>query len=112
MNVAQLKMTSFAKTVHSNVKRSFQRKSAVKNQPRFPRVSTVTEKIPTADLKFPTAKSTLTVDLGFENASKDLDNFLGSQRSDKNKEGLGYTAVPPPPVQIYSPPKKDLSWTG
>nr|GEV69282.1 hypothetical protein [Tanacetum cinerariifolium] len=33
---------------------------------------------------------------GFENASKDLDNLLGSQRSDKNKEGLGYNAVPPP----------------
>nr|GEW32819.1 hypothetical protein [Tanacetum cinerariifolium] len=49
---------------------------------------------------------------GFGNASKDLDNLLGSQRSDKNKEGLGYSAVPPPPTQIYSPPKKDLSWTG
>nr|GEW31018.1 zf-CCHC domain-containing protein/UBN2 domain-containing protein [Tanacetum cinerariifolium] len=48
---------------------------------------------------------------GFENASKDLDNLLGSQRSDKNKEGLGYTAVHPPPAQIYSPAKKDLSWT-
>nr|GEX56373.1 hypothetical protein [Tanacetum cinerariifolium] len=36
----------------------------------------------------------------------------GSQRSDKNKEGLGYSAVPTPPAQIYSPPKKDLSWTG
>nr|GEX99558.1 hypothetical protein [Tanacetum cinerariifolium] len=46
---------------------------------------------------------------GFENASKDLDNLLGSQRSYKNKEGLGYSAVPPPPAQIYSPPKKDLS---
>nr|GFB70857.1 retrotransposon Orf1 [Tanacetum cinerariifolium] len=30
----------------------------------------------------------------------------------KNKEGLGYSAVPPPPAQIYSPPKKYLSWTG
>nr|GFB74245.1 hypothetical protein [Tanacetum cinerariifolium] len=49
---------------------------------------------------------------GFESASKDLDNLLGSQRSDKNKEGLGYNTVPPPPAQIYSPPKKDLSWTG
>nr|GEU63286.1 copia protein [Tanacetum cinerariifolium] len=49
---------------------------------------------------------------GFRNASKDLDNLLGSQRSDKKKEGLGYSAVLPPPVQIYSPPKKDLSWTG
>nr|GEW46239.1 hypothetical protein [Tanacetum cinerariifolium] len=34
----------------------------------------------------------------FENASKDLDNLLGSQRSDKNKEGLGYSDVPPPPT--------------
>nr|GEV39847.1 hypothetical protein [Tanacetum cinerariifolium] len=43
----------------------------------------------------------------------DLYNYkIGSQRSDKNKEGLGYTAVPPPPAQIYSPLKKDLSWTG
>nr|GEV65426.1 MAK10-like protein [Tanacetum cinerariifolium] len=33
---------------------------------------------------------------GFENASKDLENLLGSQRTDKNKEGLGYSAVPPP----------------
>nr|GFB64376.1 putative ribonuclease H-like domain-containing protein [Tanacetum cinerariifolium] len=33
----------------------------------------------------------------------------GSQRSDKNKEGLRYSAVPPPPTQIYSPHKKDLS---
>nr|GEU34505.1 hypothetical protein [Tanacetum cinerariifolium] len=49
---------------------------------------------------------------GFENASKGLDNLLGSQRSDKNKENLRYSAVPPPPAQIYSPPKKDLSWTG
>nr|GEX18404.1 hypothetical protein [Tanacetum cinerariifolium] len=31
---------------------------------------------------------------GFEYASKDLDTLLGSQRSDKNKEGLGYNAVP------------------
>nr|GEZ30850.1 hypothetical protein [Tanacetum cinerariifolium] len=64
MNVAQPKMTSFAKTAHSNVRRSFQRKSAVKNQPRVPRVSTVTEKIPTVDSKFPTAKLALTADLG------------------------------------------------
>ncbi|GJY82735.1 retrovirus-related pol polyprotein from transposon TNT 1-94, partial [Tanacetum coccineum] len=25
---------------------------------------------------------------------------------------IEYTVVPPPPVQVYSPPKKDLSWTG
>nr|GEX77706.1 ribonuclease H-like domain-containing protein [Tanacetum cinerariifolium] len=42
---------------------------------------------------------------------KDLDSLLESQRLDKNKEGLGYSVVPPP-VQVYSPPKKDLSWTG
>nr|GEV28993.1 hypothetical protein [Tanacetum cinerariifolium] len=44
-------------------------------------------------------------------ASKDLDNLLESQRSDKNKEGLGYSVVPPP-TQVYSPSKKDMSWTG
>nr|GEW36685.1 hypothetical protein [Tanacetum cinerariifolium] len=49
---------------------------------------------------------------GFQIASKDLDSLLESQRLDKNKEGLGYSVVPPPPAQLYSPPKKDLSWTG
>nr|GEZ13333.1 ribonuclease H-like domain-containing protein [Tanacetum cinerariifolium] len=49
---------------------------------------------------------------GFQTASKDLDSLLESQRLDKNKEGLGYSDVPPPPAQIYSPPKKDMSWTG
>nr|GEV79257.1 hypothetical protein [Tanacetum cinerariifolium] len=49
--------------------------------------------------------------IGFQTASKDLDNLLESQKLDKNKEGLGYSAVPPP-TQVYSPPKKDLSWTG
>nr|GEX12473.1 hypothetical protein [Tanacetum cinerariifolium] len=34
-----------------------------------------------------------------------------SQRSDKNKEGLGYSVVPPP-AQVYSPSKRDMSWTG
>nr|GEU98364.1 hypothetical protein [Tanacetum cinerariifolium] len=48
---------------------------------------------------------------GFLTASKDLDNLIESQRSDKNKEGLGYSVVPPPLAQIYSSPKKDLSWT-
>nr|GEV04720.1 hypothetical protein [Tanacetum cinerariifolium] len=42
---------------------------------------------------------------GFQTASKDLDSLLKSQRLDKNKEGLGYSAVPPPPAQVYSPPK-------
>nr|GEU63697.1 copia protein [Tanacetum cinerariifolium] len=49
---------------------------------------------------------------GFLTASKDLDSLLMSQRLDKNKEGLGYSTVPPLPAQVYSPPKKDLSWIG
>nr|GFA39427.1 hypothetical protein [Tanacetum cinerariifolium] len=48
---------------------------------------------------------------GFESALKDLDTLLGSQRTDKNKKGLAYNAVPPPFAQVYSPPKKDMSWT-
>nr|GEU65140.1 putative RNA-directed DNA polymerase [Tanacetum cinerariifolium] len=32
---------------------------------------------------------------GFESTLKDLDTLLGSQRTDKNKEGLGYSVVPP-----------------
>nr|GFA22732.1 ribonuclease H-like domain-containing protein [Tanacetum cinerariifolium] len=50
--------------------------------------------------------------VGLLTASKELDNLIKSQRADKNKEGLGYSAVPPPPAQIYSSSKKDLSWTG
>nr|GEY32480.1 hypothetical protein [Tanacetum cinerariifolium] len=49
---------------------------------------------------------------GFQLTSKDLDSLLESQRSDKNKEGLGYSVVPPHPDQVYSHPKKDMSWTG
>nr|GFB05955.1 hypothetical protein [Tanacetum cinerariifolium] len=46
---------------------------------------------------------------GLLTASKNLDNLIESQRSNKNKEGLGYSDVPPPIAQIYSSPKKDLS---
>nr|GEV94575.1 ribonuclease H-like domain-containing protein [Tanacetum cinerariifolium] len=49
---------------------------------------------------------------GFQTASKDLDSLLESQRLDKNKEGLRYSFVPPPPAQIHSSTKKDMSWTG
>ncbi|GJT32832.1 putative ribonuclease H-like domain-containing protein [Tanacetum coccineum] len=51
----------------------------------------------------------------FDNASKDLDSLLGNQRLVIDKKGLGfneYNTVPPPPAQVYSPPKKDLSWMG
>nr|GEX41469.1 putative ribonuclease H-like domain-containing protein [Tanacetum cinerariifolium] len=47
---------------------------------------------------------------GFESASKDLNNLLVSQRLDKNKEFLDIMQFPPP-AQVYSAPKKDLSWT-
>nr|GFB78735.1 hypothetical protein [Tanacetum cinerariifolium] len=48
-----------------------------------------------------------------KNEKEGLESKLtGSQRSDKIKEGLGYSDVPPPPAQVYSPPKKDMSWTG
>nr|GFA80432.1 hypothetical protein [Tanacetum cinerariifolium] len=49
---------------------------------------------------------------GLLKSSKDLENLIESQRSEKIKDGLGYSAVPPPIAQIYSSPKKDLSWTG
>ncbi|GKC45984.1 hypothetical protein Tco_1063706 [Tanacetum coccineum] len=52
---------------------------------------------------------------GFGNASKDLNDLLESQKSAKDKTGVGfneYSVVPPPPTQVYLPPKKDLSWTG
>nr|GFA90332.1 hypothetical protein [Tanacetum cinerariifolium] len=34
------------------------------------------------------------------------------RRSEKVKEGVGYNVVPPPVVDLYLSPKKDLSWTG
>nr|GEW04673.1 hypothetical protein [Tanacetum cinerariifolium] len=48
-------------------------------------------------------------------ASKDLDRLLESQKLDKDKKGVGfneYCVVLPPLTQVYSPPKKDLSWIG
>nr|GFA71843.1 hypothetical protein [Tanacetum cinerariifolium] len=42
----------------------------------------------------------------------DVAGFDKSKRSDKSKECLGYTAVPPPPTQLYLSLKKDLSWNG
>ncbi|GKA13136.1 ribonuclease H-like domain-containing protein [Tanacetum coccineum] len=49
----------------------------------------------------------------FEKASKDLDQLLGSQITDKSKKGFGYSAVPPPHPLIYNRPNKlDLSYSG
>nr|GEV91091.1 ribonuclease H-like domain-containing protein [Tanacetum cinerariifolium] len=45
-------------------------------------------------------------------SSKDLENIIESQRSEKVKEGVGYIVVPPPPADLYLSPKKDLLWTG
>ncbi|GJZ24113.1 putative ribonuclease H-like domain-containing protein [Tanacetum coccineum] len=53
--------------------------------------------------------------MGFSDseASKDLDQLLGSQITDKSKKGLGYSAVPLPHPLIYNRPKKlDLSYSG
>ncbi|GJS88173.1 putative ribonuclease H-like domain-containing protein [Tanacetum coccineum] len=49
----------------------------------------------------------------FDKASKDLDQLLGSQITDKSKKGFGYSAVPPPYPLIYNRPNKlDLSYSG
>ncbi|GJW74669.1 hypothetical protein Tco_0134039 [Tanacetum coccineum] len=49
----------------------------------------------------------------FDKASKDLDQLLGSQISDKCKKGLGYSAFPLPHPLIYNRPNKlDLSYSG
>ncbi|GJX60123.1 putative ribonuclease H-like domain-containing protein [Tanacetum coccineum] len=46
-------------------------------------------------------------------ASKDLDQLLGSQITDKSKKGFGFSAVPPPHPLIYNRPNKlDLSYSG
>ncbi|GJW01880.1 putative ribonuclease H-like domain-containing protein [Tanacetum coccineum] len=46
-------------------------------------------------------------------ASKDLDQLLGRQITDKSKKGLGYSAVPLPHPLIYNRPKKlDMSYSG
>nr|GEW36556.1 hypothetical protein [Tanacetum cinerariifolium] len=43
---------------------------------------------------------------GFESTSKDLDTLLESQRTNKNKEGLGYSVVPTPLLLKPSPSKE------
>nr|GFB88221.1 hypothetical protein [Tanacetum cinerariifolium] len=45
-------------------------------------------------------------------SSKDLEDIIESQRSEKVKEGVGYNVIPPPATDLYLSPKKDLSWTG
>nr|GFC98479.1 hypothetical protein [Tanacetum cinerariifolium] len=44
---------------------------------------------------------------------KDPTKFaLMANIENKVKEGVGYTAVPPPAADLYLSTKKDLSWTG
>nr|GEW36876.1 hypothetical protein [Tanacetum cinerariifolium] len=47
---------------------------------------------------------------GFQMASKDLDNLLESQRTDTNKEGLGYNVVPPLLLNMPSPAIESTSY--
>ncbi|GJT94884.1 hypothetical protein Tco_0943141 [Tanacetum coccineum] len=48
----------------------------------------------------------------FDKASKDLDQLLKSQITEKSKKGLGYSAVLPPHPLIYNKPNKlDLSYS-
>nr|GEW70341.1 hypothetical protein [Tanacetum cinerariifolium] len=49
---------------------------------------------------------------GLLKASKNLNNLIESQGSNKNKDGVGYSVVPPPVADLYLSSKKDLSWTG
>ncbi|GJX92117.1 retrovirus-related pol polyprotein from transposon TNT 1-94 [Tanacetum coccineum] len=49
----------------------------------------------------------------FDKASKDLDQLLGSQITNKSKKGLGYSEVPSPHHLIYNRPKNlDMSYSG
>nr|GFC54595.1 hypothetical protein [Tanacetum cinerariifolium] len=48
---------------------------------------------------------------GFESASKDLDTLLGSQELIRTRRVLDIIQFPLP-AQVYSPPKKDMSWIG
>nr|GFB09249.1 hypothetical protein [Tanacetum cinerariifolium] len=63
-----------------------------------------------ADEEAPT-EFALMANTGTEN--KVFDNSLCSKDCKKNNDSLNrYTAIPPPSVQLYLSPKKDLSWTG
>ncbi|GJZ64916.1 putative ribonuclease H-like domain-containing protein [Tanacetum coccineum] len=49
----------------------------------------------------------------FEKSSKDLDDLLASQVTDKSKRGFGYTTVPSPhPLILNRPTPLDLSYSG
>ncbi|GJY98714.1 putative ribonuclease H-like domain-containing protein [Tanacetum coccineum] len=64
LNSAHPKMTYVVKQAHSHEKRSFERKTAAKNQVWVLKVPTVRTKIPTVGSKIPTAKPIVAADLG------------------------------------------------
>ncbi|GKC61763.1 ribonuclease H-like domain-containing protein [Tanacetum coccineum] len=97
MNVAQPKMTSFVKTAHLNVKRPFERKSAVKNQIKkiwVPKVPTGRTNIPTVDLKVPTAKPTVAANLGNKGkAVKASAYWIWKPKQNTTNQGLNFNGV-------------------
>nr|GEV52982.1 hypothetical protein [Tanacetum cinerariifolium] len=65
--------------------------SIVKNQPRVPRVSTVTKKIPTVDSKFSTTKLTLTANLGDKGkAVKALACWIWRPKQNTSEQGKDF----------------------
>ncbi|GKB21846.1 hypothetical protein Tco_1395783 [Tanacetum coccineum] len=51
----------------------------------------------------------------FDNASKSLNQLIGSQIADNSRKGVGfvsYNVVPPPHTGLFTPPKIDLSNSG
>ncbi|GJT25209.1 retrovirus-related pol polyprotein from transposon TNT 1-94 [Tanacetum coccineum] len=60
-----------------------------------------------------TSKAMLAIDDVVSEASKDFDQLLRSQITNKSKKGFRYSAVPPPHPLIYNRPNKlDLSYSG
>nr|GFA09602.1 ubiquitin hydrolase [Tanacetum cinerariifolium] len=51
------------------------------------------------------------LEFDFKNKNIKIERLMNELEQIK-KEKEGYSVVPPPPAQVYSPPKKDISWTG
>nr|GFA90886.1 hypothetical protein [Tanacetum cinerariifolium] len=96
MNVAQPKRTSFYKPAHLYVKRSFQKRSAVRTQFRVPKVSTVSKNFPTVTQKFPTGNSKLsTADLGNKGkAVKASARWIWRPKQNSTVKGPNSNSVP------------------
>nr|GEU33107.1 hypothetical protein [Tanacetum cinerariifolium] len=87
---AQLKMTSFVKTTHSNVKRPFERKSATKNKGWVP---TVRLKILTVRPKVPVAKPTFVADKENKGkAVKALARWIWKPKQSSSGQGLNFNS--------------------